>query len=364
MFRTWVVTISFRDLGGHPGRFVPDSSPFRDLGGHPGRFVPESQIFVSRPGWSPRPIRPRFVSVSRPGWSPRPIRTVSRPGWSGQFVPDSSPFRDLGGHPGRFVTVSRPGWSGRFVPDSSPFRDLGGHPGRFVPESQISFRDLGGHPGRFVPDSSPFRDLGGHPGRFVPESQISFRDLAYLGRQRIHPTDSFQPTDNLVRKLKPFKQEGHFSYRHATSRIVKSSFRSSRNLDRKTTPWHKEHSNGLRSQDHILRTQVRLCAGPVPLEIRVFLTRNKLIHKPWARWKEDTFMHDVELSDRQDFTGSSRNPDRKTVLKRTKNTPVASVRGTISREPKLGFPRIRNLAKVGSASFPTVPRTSKSDIGS
>uniref|UniRef100_A0A2N9G5I7 Uncharacterized protein n=1 Tax=Fagus sylvatica TaxID=28930 RepID=A0A2N9G5I7_FAGSY len=46
-----------------------------------------------------------------------------------------------------------------------------------------------------------------------------------------------------------------------------------------------------------------------------------------ARWKEDTFMHDVELSDRQDFIGSSRNPDRKTALKRTKNTPVASVRG-------------------------------------
>uniref|UniRef100_A0A2N9I395 Uncharacterized protein n=1 Tax=Fagus sylvatica TaxID=28930 RepID=A0A2N9I395_FAGSY len=51
-----------------------------------------------------------------------------------------------------------------------------------------------------------------------------------------------------------------------------------------------------------------------------------------ARWKEDTFMHDVELSDRQDFTGSSRNPDRKTALKRTKNTPAASVRGAISHE--------------------------------
>jgi hypothetical protein len=75
-------------------------------------------------------------------------------------------------------------------------------------------------------------------------------------------------------------------------------------------------------------------------------------------------MHDVELSDRQEFTGSSRNPDWKTALKRTKNTPVASVRGTISHKSKLGFPRIRNLAKVGSASFPTVPRTSKSDIGS
>jgi hypothetical protein len=75
-------------------------------------------------------------------------------------------------------------------------------------------------------------------------------------------------------------------------------------------------------------------------------------------------MHDKELSDRQEFIGASRNPDRKTALKRTKNTLVASVRGAISHKSKLGFPQIRNLAKVGSASFPTVPRTSKSDIGS
>ena len=58
----------------------------------------------------------------------------------------------------------------------------------------------------------------------------------------------------------------------------------------------------------------------------------------WARWKEDTSMHDVELSDRRDFTASSRNPDRKTALKQTKNTPVAFVRGAISPKPKLGFP--------------------------
>ena len=83
-----------------------------------------------------------------------------------------------------------------------------------------------------------------------------------------------------------------------------------------------------------------------------------------SRWKEDAFMHDVELSDRQEFTGSSRNPGRKNVLLRTKNTPVAAVRGTISHKSKLGFLRIWNLAKVGSTSFPTVPRTSKSDIGS
>ena len=62
-------------------------------------------------------------------------------------------------------------------------------------------------------------------------------------------------------------------------------------------------------------------------------------------------MHDVELLDHQDFPGSSRNPNWKTVLKRTKNTPVAPVRGTVSREPKLGFPRIRNLAKEAARAF-------------
>uniref|UniRef100_A0A2N9FUS5 Uncharacterized protein n=1 Tax=Fagus sylvatica TaxID=28930 RepID=A0A2N9FUS5_FAGSY len=49
-------------------------------------------------------------------------------------------------------------------------------------------------------------------------------------------------------------------------------------------------------------------------------------------------MHDVELSDRQEFIGASRNPDRKTALKRTKNTPVDSARGAISHKSKLGFP--------------------------
>uniref|UniRef100_A0A2N9HAP5 Uncharacterized protein n=1 Tax=Fagus sylvatica TaxID=28930 RepID=A0A2N9HAP5_FAGSY len=51
-----------------------------------------------------------------------------------------------------------------------------------------------------------------------------------------------------------------------------------------------------------------------------------------AHWKEDTSMHDVELSDRQEFIGASRNPDRKTALKRTKNTPVdLCSRGHISQ---------------------------------
>jgi hypothetical protein len=75
-------------------------------------------------------------------------------------------------------------------------------------------------------------------------------------------------------------------------------------------------------------------------------------------------MHDVELSDRQDFPRSSRNPDRKNVLQRTKNAPAAPIRGTVSREPKLGFLQAQDLEKEGSTSFRTVPRTSKSDVES
>uniref|UniRef100_A0A2N9FFD9 Uncharacterized protein n=1 Tax=Fagus sylvatica TaxID=28930 RepID=A0A2N9FFD9_FAGSY len=75
------------------------------------------------------------------------------------------------------------------------------------------------------------------------------------------------------------KQEGYFSCN--VQLLDRQELpRSSRNLDQKMTPWHKEHSNGLRSQDHILRTQARLYARHVPLENRVFLTRNKLIYKP------------------------------------------------------------------------------------
>ena len=52
--------------------------------------------------------------------------------------------------------------------------------------------------------------------------------------------------------------------------------------------------------------------------------------QPWMRWKEDTFRHGVELSDRQDSPRSSRNLDRKNALRLTKNTPVASVCRVVS----------------------------------
>ncbi len=72
-------------------------------------------------------------------------------------------------------------------------------------------------------------------------------------------------------------------------------------------------------------------------------------------------MHDVELSDRQEFLRSSRNPDRKNVLQRTKNTPAALARGTVFLQPKLGFLQVQYREKEGNVSFPTVPRTSKND---
>uniref|UniRef100_A0A2N9IH14 Uncharacterized protein n=1 Tax=Fagus sylvatica TaxID=28930 RepID=A0A2N9IH14_FAGSY len=159
-------------------------------------------------------------------------------------------------------------------------------------------------------------------------------------------------------RAKTLRQEVHFSY-HTQLSDRQELLRSSRNLSQKLTPWHKEHSDGLRSQDHILRTQARLCARPVPLKSR----RNKVLLKvpefshrrchacaqslpdsqqvdlrARAHWKEDTSMHDVELSDRQEFIGVSRNPDRKTALKRTKNTPVDSARGAISHEVQARIP--------------------------
>uniref|UniRef100_A0A2N9FNW3 Uncharacterized protein n=1 Tax=Fagus sylvatica TaxID=28930 RepID=A0A2N9FNW3_FAGSY len=80
-------------------------------------------------------------------------------------------------------------------------------------------------------------------------------------------------------RAKTLRQEVHFSC-HTQLSDRQELLRSSRNLSQKMTPWHEEHSNGLCSQDHILRTQARLCARPVPLKNRVFLTRNELIREP------------------------------------------------------------------------------------
>uniref|UniRef100_A0A2N9H6Q9 Uncharacterized protein n=1 Tax=Fagus sylvatica TaxID=28930 RepID=A0A2N9H6Q9_FAGSY len=148
----------------------------------------------------------------------------------------------------------------------------------------------------------------------------------------------FSPTRcNLVQEPRPLGKR----FTSATAcnfRIVKSSSGQAGISVRKLTPWHKEHSDGLRSQDHILRTQTRLCARPVPLKSRVFLTRNKLICEPGHIGKKDTSCTTWNSRIAKNLSGSSRNPDRKTALKRTKNTPVDSARGAISHKSKLGFP--------------------------
>uniref|UniRef100_A0A2N9FXM8 Uncharacterized protein n=1 Tax=Fagus sylvatica TaxID=28930 RepID=A0A2N9FXM8_FAGSY len=100
----------------------------------------------------------------------------------------------------------------------------------------------------------------------------------YLGGN-VCAKDSLRPAATWSTSQDPLCKRVHFSYDVQLS-DRQELLRSSRNLNQKMTPWHKEHSNGLRSQDHILRTQARLCARPVPLENRVFLTRNKLILKP------------------------------------------------------------------------------------
>jgi hypothetical protein len=76
------------------------------------------------------------------------------------------------------------------------------------------------------------------------------------------------------------------------------------------------------------------------------------------------FRHDVQLSDRQDFPWSNRNLDRKNVLQRAKNTPATSVCGIVSLKPKLDFPQVHSFKKEGSRSFPTTPRTSKTNVRS
>uniref|UniRef100_A0A2N9H3T6 Uncharacterized protein n=1 Tax=Fagus sylvatica TaxID=28930 RepID=A0A2N9H3T6_FAGSY len=128
-------------------------------------------------------------------------------------------------------------------------------------------------------------------------------------------------------RAKTLRQEVHFSY-HTQLSDRQELLRSSRNLSQKLTPWHKEHSDGLRSQDHISRTQTRLCARPVPLKSRVFLTRNKLICEPGHIGKRTHPCTTWNSRIAKNLSGSAGIPDRKTALKRTKNTPRKLSDGT------------------------------------
>uniref|UniRef100_A0A2N9G8Q9 Uncharacterized protein n=1 Tax=Fagus sylvatica TaxID=28930 RepID=A0A2N9G8Q9_FAGSY len=159
-------------------------------------------------------------------------------------------------------------------------------------------------------------------------------------------------------RAKTLRQEVHFSY-HTQLSDRQELLRSSRNLSQKMTPWHKEHSNGLRSQDHILRTQARLCARPVPLENRVFLTRNKLIYKPGHVGKKTHSCTTWNSRIAKNLPGLAGIPIGKLPSNGPKTPRWPLFAGPYLTSPSSDFPQIRNLAKVGSASFPTVPRTSK-----
>uniref|UniRef100_A0A2N9FM93 Uncharacterized protein n=1 Tax=Fagus sylvatica TaxID=28930 RepID=A0A2N9FM93_FAGSY len=56
--------------------------------------------------------------------------------------------------------------------------------------------------------------------------------------------------------------------------------------------------------------------------------------------EEGNFSYNVQLSDRQELLRSSRNLDRKIAPPAWRNTPTASVRGIVSREPKRAFTQI------------------------
>ena len=89
--------------------------------------------------------------------------------------------------------------------------------------------------------------------------------IAYLGGSVC--TWILSNRQQLGQRAKTFKKEGYFNY-NVQLPDRQELLRSSRNLNRKMTLWYKKHSNGLCSQDRILRTQVRLCARPVLLESR------------------------------------------------------------------------------------------------
>uniref|UniRef100_A0A2N9HZY1 Uncharacterized protein n=1 Tax=Fagus sylvatica TaxID=28930 RepID=A0A2N9HZY1_FAGSY len=118
-------------------------------------------------------------------------------------------------------------------------------------------------------------------------------------------------------RAKTLRQEVHFSY-HTQLSDRQELLRSSRNLSQKMTPWHKEHSDGLLfARSYLANPSSPLCKAcrrnKVLLKVPEFSHRRchacaqslpdsqQVDPRARARWKEDTFMHDVELSDRQEF---------------------------------------------------------------
>uniref|UniRef100_A0A2N9FQ56 Uncharacterized protein n=1 Tax=Fagus sylvatica TaxID=28930 RepID=A0A2N9FQ56_FAGSY len=122
----------------------------------------------------------------------------------------------------------------------------------------------------------------------------------------------FSPTRcNLVREPRPLGKR----FTSATTRnfrIVKSSSGQAGISVRKLTPWHKEHSDGLRSQgSYLANPSSPLCKA---CTVEKSLPDSQQVDlRARAHWKEDTSMHDVELSDRQEFIGRKLSDGTKNV---------------------------------------------------
>uniref|UniRef100_A0A2N9H4X8 Uncharacterized protein n=1 Tax=Fagus sylvatica TaxID=28930 RepID=A0A2N9H4X8_FAGSY len=165
-------------------------------------------------------------------------------------------------------------------------------------------------------------------------------------------------------RAKTLRQEVHFSYRTQLS-DRQELLRSSRNLSQKMTPWHKEHSDGLRSQDHILRTQSSpLCkactvgkvgkhklsddtkiVGNPTSGATVFLTRNKLICEPGHIGKKTHPCTTWNSRIAKNLSGSAGIPIGKLPSNGPKTPRWPLFAGPYLTSPSSDFPRIRNLAK-------------------
>uniref|UniRef100_A0A2N9GC22 Uncharacterized protein n=1 Tax=Fagus sylvatica TaxID=28930 RepID=A0A2N9GC22_FAGSY len=144
-------------------------------------------------------------------------------------------------------------------------------------------------------------------------------------------------------RAKTLRQEAHFSY-HTQLSDRQELLRSSRNLSQKLTPWHKEHSDGLRSQDHISRTQSSPLCKACTVK-KVFLTRNKLICEPGHIGKRTHPCTTWNSRIAKNLSGSAGIPIGKLPSNGPKTPRWTLLRGAISHKSKLGFPRILEPCK-------------------
>uniref|UniRef100_A0A2N9EJQ4 Uncharacterized protein n=1 Tax=Fagus sylvatica TaxID=28930 RepID=A0A2N9EJQ4_FAGSY len=191
------------------------------------------------------------------------------------------------------------------------------------------------------PEPSPYDPTRAHRIKYSQKEGPGHISQAYLGGNVCAKilSDPLQ----LGPRAKTLRQEVHFSY-HTQLSDRQELLRSSRNLSQKMTPWHKEHSDGLCSQGSYLANPSSPLCKACTVE-KVFLTRNKLICEPGHVGKKTHSCTTWNSRIAKNLSGSAGILIGKLPSNGPKTPPVASARGAISHKSKLGFPRIRNLAK-------------------